>query len=178
MKAILPKNAFFRFLITASVSYLLLFVFYQFAIKRFTLYDQRFIGTIINSADWVLNLLGYKTFKMLQDADLQVIGIDGSNGVWVGSNCNALKLFGLFAVFIICYPGRQLPKLWYVPLGLLCIHLLNITRVVVLATLAYNSPEWLQFNHTYTFTILIYGFIFALWMLWVNQFANKPNKPS
>jgi exosortase family protein XrtF len=172
MKA-LQKNAFARFLLTAGILYLVLYLVYQFIIKRYTLYDQRFIGSIINSTETVLHLLGYKTFKVLQDRDMQVVGIDGSNGVWVGSNCNAITLFSLFAIFIIAYPGNQRHKWWFIPAGIIAIHLLNILRVAALAIIANQSPLYLDFNHTYTFTFLVYGFIFLLWMTWVNKFSLK-----
>lgn len=173
MKALFPKNAFVRFILSSSLFYLCFYLIYQFVVKKYTYYDQRFIGSIINGADIVLKGLGYTTFKMLQDVDLQVIGIDGSGGVWVGSNCNAITLFGLFSIFILCYPGHQRSKLWFIPAGILVIHLLNILRVVILAIIARSAPQWLDFNHTYTFTILIYAVIFGLWMVWINTFANR-----
>jgi exosortase family protein XrtF len=171
MKA-LKINAFSRFILLAGVLYLLLYLVYQFIVKRYTYYDQGFIGWIIQSAEAVLNIMGYKTFTVLQDRDVQVLGIDGSHGVWVGSNCNALKLFGLFAVFIIAYPGSRKNKWWFIPIGITAIHFLNILRVVALAIIAYYDYTWLDFNHTYTFTLIIYGFIFFLWMLWVNRFSK------
>jgi exosortase family protein XrtF len=168
------QNAFGRFIVVAGSLYLLLYLIYQFVVKQFTFYDQKFIGQIIQSADLLLRGMGYKTFKVLQDRDMQVIGIDGSGGVWVGSNCNALTLCALFAVFIIAYPGQQKNKWWFVPAGMLAIHVLNIFRVTALALIAYHfPPEYLTFNHTYTFTFLIYGFIFLLWILWINRFAHK-----
>lgn len=173
MKAVLKQNAFIRFILSASLLYLLLFLIYQFVVRRYTWYDQKFIGSIIRSAEAALSFLGYDLFTVLQDRDMQVIGIDGSNGVWVGSNCNAITLFSLFAVFIIAYPGHQRSKLWFIPLGILAIHLLNLLRVIALVLIAYYAPEYLDFNHTYTFTFLVYGFIFALWLLWVNHFSGK-----
>jgi len=173
MKAFIKSNAFVRFVITAGFLYFLLYLVYQFIVKRYTFYDQKFIGVLIESADLVLRGLGYKTFKVLQDHDFQVIGIDGSNGVWVGSNCNAITLFSLFAVFVIAYPGNQKDKLWFVPLGILAIHLLNIIRVAALAIIADSYPLYLNFNHTYTFTFLVYSFIFLLWIVWVNKFSSK-----
>jgi len=173
MKAGFKSNAFVRFIATAGLLYFLLYLIYQFVIKRYTYYDQRFIGSIISGADAVLHTLGFVTFKVLQDRDMQVIGIDGSNGVWVGSNCNAITLFTLFAVFIIAYPGEQKNKWWFILAGIAAIHILNILRVVALALIAKSYPTHLDFNHTYTFTIIVYGFIFMLWMIWVNRFATK-----
>lgn len=174
MKAIIRSNAFVRFIITSGLLYLLLYFIYQFVVKRYTFYDQKFIGLIIKSGDSVLRLIGYKTFTILQDHDYQVIGIDGSNGVWVGSNCNAITLFSLFSVFILAYPGNQKHKAWFIPLGIIAIHILNILRVVSLALIANYYPEYLNFNHTYTFTFMVYAFIFLLWIIWVNKFATKP----
>lgn len=167
------SNTFIRFLSISGSLYLILYLLYQFFIKRYTFYDQKFIGTIIEATDFLLHLLGYQTFKILQDHDFQVIGIDGSNGVWVGSQCNAITLFSLFGVFIIAYPGSHKNKWWYILLGIAAIHILNIFRVAALALIANYSPESLNFNHTYTFTFLIYSFIFLLWIIWVNKFATR-----
>lgn len=176
MKAILQKNAFLRFILFSGSSYLILYLIHQFLVKRHSLYDQKFIGTIIISAENILNLIGYKTFKRLQDLDFQIVGIDGSNGVWVGSNCNAISLFMLFIVFVAWYPGHQKAKLWFIPFGIITIHILNILRVVALAMISLYSPNWLDFNHSYTFTFIVYAYIFFLWMWWVNSFANKSPK--
>lgn len=173
MKAERSPSPLIRFILTAALSYLVLFVTYQFIVKKYTYYDQKFISQIIEASAWTLRMLGFKTFMVLQDLDMQVVGIDGSNGVWVGSNCNAITLFTLFAVFIIAYPGQQKQKWWFVPAGIVSIHILNILRVVSLAIIADFAPSYLDFNHTYTFTFLVYGYIFLLWMLWVNYFSAK-----
>jgi exosortase family protein XrtF len=173
MKALLQKNAFLKFLIYSGLTYLLLYLVHQFLVKRYTQYDQKFIGSIILSAEHILNWCGYTTFHRLQELDFQIVGIDGSNGVWVGSNCNAISLFMLFIVFIIWYPGHQKSKLWFIPFGLITIHILNILRVDTLALIAFYKPEALAFNHSYTFTFIVYAYIFALWMWWVNKFAGK-----
>ena len=175
MFSALKQNRFLKFLIFSSLSYLGLYLIYQFGIKKYTVIDQAFIALIINSSDAFLKLFGYDTFKVLSDTDYQVIGIDGSDGVWIGSSCNAVTLFCLFAVFIAAYPGQQKKKIWFLPLGILLIHILNIFRVVALALIAFYNPKVLDFNHTYTFTFIIYGFIFLLWMVWVNKYSSLPN---
>src|SRR4051812_47728802 len=101
MRLSLRTNNFTKFLLFAGSLYLLFYLVYQFVVKRYSYYDQSFIRFLIESSDQVLHWIGYTTFKVMQDRDMQVIGIDGSNGVWIGSNCNAITLFGLFSVFII-----------------------------------------------------------------------------
>lgn len=175
MLSALKQNRFLKFLLVSSAVYLILYLVYEFVIKKYTFLDQAFIRIIINSTEPLLHLFGYKTFKVLGDNEFQVIGIDGSNGVWVGAACNAVTLFFLFAVFIIAYPGHQKSKLWYVPLGILSIHILNILRVAALALIAFYKPDLLEFNHTYTFTFIVYGYIFALWIIWTNKFSTINN---
>ena len=47
-------------------------------------------------------------------------------------------------------------------------------RVIVLARRQATSPEWLKFNHDYTFTVFIYGLVFALWYLWTVMGRQTP----
>ena len=90
----------------------------------------------------------------------------------VGNACNGLELFILFAGFIACFPGNNKNKLWFIPLGIIAIELVNAMRAAVLALNQYYRPQSLQFNHHYTFTMIVYAFIFYLWYLWVNRFAK------
>jgi len=173
MLAALKQNRFLKFLVTSSVAYLGLYLFYEFYIKKHTHVDLNFIRIIIRSSDTILHWFGYDTYTRLGDTDYPGLGIDGSNGVWVGASCNALTLFCLFAVFILAYPGHQKSKIWFVPLGILTIHILNVLRVVALSLISKYKEEYLDFNHTYTFTFIIYCYIFFLWMLWVNKFSVK-----
>lgn len=172
MLAKLKTNVFQFFILKASILYGLCYFLYEFIIKRNTKGDQLFIREIINLSQWILNVLGYKTFASKEVNDVQVFGIDGSNGVWIGGPCNGITLMFLFAVFVIAYPGNIKNKLWYVPLGILIVHAINITRIIALALIAFYYPAYLDFNHTYTFTFIAYSAVFGLWMLWVNKFSK------
>lgn len=169
------KNKFNQFIVKAALLYALFYVVYEFVIKRYTQLDQLFIRKIINLCQLILEGIGYKTFASRDVNDMQVFGIDGSNGVWIGGPCNGITLMFLFAVFVIAYPGSIKNKLWYIPAGILAVYLINILRIISLAIIALKSPESLDFNHTYTFTFIAYSFVFALWMLWANKFS-EPSK--
>ncbi|MDF2447555.1 MAG: Transrane exosortase (Exosortase EpsH) [Bacteroidota bacterium] len=168
----LKHNKFQFFILLASSLYGLCYVIYEFVIKRYTPWDQLFIRKIINFSQWILEESGYRTFASREVNDIQVMGIDGSNGVWIGGPCNGITLMFLFAIFVIAYPGNFKNKLWYVPLGILIVHGINILRIIALALIANSYPEYLHFNHTYTFTFIAYSAVFGLWMLWVNKFSN------
>jgi len=81
-----------------------------------------------------------------------------------------LPFLGLLIIF--AFPGPIKHKLWYIPLGILFTHLINALRVIALVIIAYMKPEWLNFNHDYTFTIIVYAFVFMLWWIWINKFSS------
>lgn len=163
------KNKITRFFVYAIVLYVAWFMLYELFIKPYTKIDEKFIGIIIDQAVFVLRLFGYKTYQQREDENLQLMGIDGAHPIWIGSPCNAITLFAFFTLFIIAFPGNSKTKFWFIPLGILIIHSANLIRVMGLTLINYYGPQYLEFNHTYTFTIFVYAIIFALWMWWVNN---------
>ncbi len=127
---------------------------------------------------YFLRLFGY-----VVDQDYMVNGCDarivfaGAGAICIGSGCSGLELFLLFFGFILLMRGRLKDKLWFVPLGFLGILILNIIRIILLSVIYYHTPQYLEFNHKYTFVIIVYGAIFGLWVLWVNKFAHRTNAP-
>jgi exosortase family protein XrtF len=163
------KNPLVRFLISVFALYLLWYLIYNLWLHPDERLDLFVIDLTISISKWILELFGYMVYT---GAD-RLIGVDGTSGLWIGDNCNGIVLFSLFAGFVIAYQGKIKYKLIYIPLGIISIQLLNVLRVVILAILDTHSRAWTEFNHTYTFTIIIYGYIFLLWMLWVNKFSAK-----
>ena len=121
-----------------------------------------------------LKLFGYEFLQdyMVNGCEARIV-FSGSGSICIGSGCSGLELFLLFFGFILLMRGRLKDKLWFVPLGFLGILILNIIRIVVLCMIYFHKPEYLAFNHKYTFVIIVYGAIFGLWVLWVNKFASR-----
>ena len=76
---------------------------------------------------------------------------------------------------MLVYPGSWKKKLWFIPFGIITIHLINVLRIIGLALTVFYfpDPELLDFNHTYTFTVLVYGYVFYLWFLW-SKIGHSP----
>jgi len=92
--------------------------------------------------------------------------------VLIEHGCNGLILMVLFAAFVFAFPGPWKKKLWFIPLGIVSIYLINSMRVIGLAVNHIFSKSSFDFNHKYTFTILVYGAIFYFWMIWVNRYSG------
>jgi len=169
-------NKITRFFIFAAALYVSWFLLYELVIKPYTSIDEKLIGLLITQAIFFLRVFGYETYQNHQDLDMQLMGIDGAHPVWIGTPCNALTLFAFFTFFVLAFPGNAKSKLWFIPAGIIIIHIANILRVMGLALVNFYAPEYLDFNHTYTFTIFVYIIIFSLWMWWIKYTLNQIKK--
>lgn len=105
--------------------------------------------------------------------DKNTVILDGIRAVWVGVACNGLEVQALFIGFIIAAQGKFLPKIIYMLIGVIIVFFSNALRVAVLALNYVKSPETFDFNHKYTYAIVVYAVVFALWMVWV-EYYSKP----
>ncbi len=158
------------FLLLASGLYICWLLLYYLVIQSYTSWDFELNYNIVYLADFFFDLIGQQTHIDLE-SDHVVLLLDSGNyrGIWVGDECNGFKLFSIFSIFIIAFPGDWRKKLWFIPVGLIFIHLANVLRVMALVMINNHYPEYLDFNHLYTFTIFVYGIIFLLWLYWAKS---------
>ena len=147
--------------------YLAWFVIYDLWLNKNSSIDSLVIANMVFLVKELLELLGYSVTTRAHS-----LTIESTGGIIIGGPCNAIPLFALFTGFLIAFPGPVIKKLIFIPIGLLSIHILNLVRVTILAMIQYHAPQYLEFSHKYTFTIIIYGFIFLLWMLWVTRYST------
>jgi exosortase family protein XrtF len=170
----LLENKLYRFITYAVLLYLLWLVVYEFWLHPLGFIDRAVIDNIIWISGGLIEFLGFELIGEFPfDEGIRTIGIDGTHGVWVGDPCNGITLFSLFMGFVLAYPGPIKSKLWFIPLGLILIHIINVVRVSALVLIVYYAPDTLEFNHTYTFTLIVYGFVFLLWWFWANKLAKE-----
>ncbi len=173
------SNPFFRFIILATGLYIGWYFSYEYYLKPHTIFDDLIIENLVVLAESLLRLIGYDLIPYQDFPFRNHIGIIGdlgpmnSKGVTIGAPCDGAVLFALFVVFVISFPGPWRHKLWFIPVGVVLIHLMNVIRVVGLAIVVRVNESWLDFNHDYTFTLIVYSFVFFLWWLWTKKFATN-----
>ena len=167
-----PKQkAMVLFVIKAILLYIVWFISYDYFIAPNQQVDQYLNFRVATDAGSILDLFGFE--GSTQPGNLQtLVCIQNQAVVGVGNPCNGLELFVLFAGFIICFPGDWKNKWWFILVGSIVIHFINVLRTVSLSLIQYKAPEHLDFNHHYTFTILVYSIIFILWMFWTNRYSR------
>jgi len=171
----ITENKILFFLLKAFGLYLFWYILYDLWLHPKSTLDNLISTNLAYWSSLIIKSLGFIAIDSVaaSSENITVIGIDGTHGLWVGDPCNGITLFALFVGFIIAYPGKIKNKLWFIPLGLLSIHIINILRIVSLCLIVLYKPESLAFNHTYTFTILVYAYVFWLWLIWSNKYSNQ-----
>jgi exosortase/archaeosortase family protein len=91
----------------------------------------------------------------------------------VNTSCSGLKQFLQFAILMLIYPGPWRHKAWYIPLGIVILHLVNLVRIVGMTFVMMNKPENWDFWHDDIFRPLFYVVMFALWVFWNERFFLK-----
>lgn len=169
----LKQNKILAFLVVAAALYTIWLLIYYLVIKSYTNWDWALNYNIVAFAKEFFALFGTQT-HINMESDHVILLLDAGNyrGIWVGDECNGFKLFSIFSIFIIAFPGKISSKIWFIPLGLILIHLANIFRIMALVLINNYYPEYLDFNHLYTFTIFVYAIIFLLWYIWAKKYAN------
>jgi exosortase family protein XrtF len=167
----LRENVLVRFLAIGGGAYLLWYILYEYVLKPATHLDEWVINQIIYGTSFFLDLFGYSVQPLPDEPWLSRVGIEDAHALFVGENCDGVVLFALFTIFILAFPGPVKHKFWYIPVGNLIVHFVNVLRVTALAMIVDYDPALLEFNHDYTFTILVYGVIFGLWYGWIQYFS-------
>lgn len=190
LNAIIKKyhlNAFKDVVIFMSI--LLVFhVLWKLFIK-----DLFSVGFIFDSAYWLarqvflasvwvldvfnVNVTAFDELTIAGKARYNVIYYAENNGyVYVNTSCSGLKQFYQWFFLMILYPGPWKQKLWFIPLGLVIIHIVNIFRILGMTIVTMSIPQHWDFMHDYVMRPFFYVVMFFLWVWWNEKFYLKNKK--
>lgn len=121
----------------------------------------------------ILNISGQQTEAFKGSTDPKVyIKNTGQTVLSVYEGCNGLNVIIIFVAFLVAYGGKAKDFLWFIPLGILSIHLANLARIILLYFVVRYYPDYMYFTHKFLFTGFIYAFVLLLWYIWVSK-LNK-----
>lgn len=123
----------------------------------------------------VLGLIGHEaeTFAY-KNIDLY----DSVINVHVRNYCLGVDMMAMFTALTVSFPGRWKDRLWFIPLGLVGIFLINVLRVTTmcLMTIHYGYESFVD-RHA-LFNVLATVFIFLMFMLWVRMYRKNDRAAS
>jgi exosortase/archaeosortase family protein len=149
------------------------FLWWNFGLKQFLLdylsFDEleHFMAhqVFLPSAWFVEHIIGYD-IKTLNNT----LYFSNNGFVAVEGACSGLKQFYQWIFLMILFPGPWKQKLWYIPMGLVVIHIINILRIIILSVVVMHWPQQWDFIHLWIMRPFFYVVIFVMWMIWVEKF--------
>ena len=90
--------------------------------------------------------------------------------------CNALSVIILFVAFVVAFSGKWIQTIAFILFGSILIHIMNVLRIAILSIALYYHPDYESLLHGVIFPLIIYGFVFVLWVIWVNKFSYYAQK--
>lgn len=124
--------------------------------------------SLAQGSAWLISLFGYQPVLIGNN----MVKIQGSSGVEIGNYCLAVELMVLYVTLVATYPAPIKLKLWVIASGLFLIHLINMLRIAVLNLMTVHMPQYADFNHHFTFRILVFIFILIIYSLYVKRAAT------
>lgn len=116
-----------------------------------------------------LNLAGENTTYQQHPFKNSVELLQNGNTVLsVFEGCNGLNVMIIFVAFVVAFNGPVSRMLWFIPAGLIVIHLVNLGRIGLLYFVAQEYEQYFYYVHKYFFTAILYLVVFALWAAWVS----------
>ena len=141
----------------------------QFLLESYNKFSLAVIEIILHHCAFLLDLF---EFNVEIDPVNRILRLRNTSGVEIGEPCIGFEVTALFTALIISFKGSLTKKIWFIPLGVLVIYILNLIRISVLALLVTINPEIWELNHKFIFTIIVYSFIFMMWRYWLQLNSN------
>lgn len=134
------------------------------------------ITEIVKPISVIIAKTVYHVVSLFSSSDVfltdAIVHYKNAPGLLVIWGCSGIKQAIIFTAVILLAKGNRVRKLWYIPLGIVALHIYNITRLTILTLMNENHIEWFDFMHGKVFKVGYYVFIFMLWVLWINRLSG------
>ncbi|GAB4319021.1 MAG: hypothetical protein Kow00127_11150 [Bacteroidales bacterium] len=164
-------------------------ILFHFLWKIFVV-DILSVDFIYRSANWLAGVVYHWSEFIVRITGIPVVPFDemevagrlhynvffhapNTGYVYVNLSCSGLKQFYQWFFLMILYPGPWKHKAWFIPFGLLIIHLVNVMRIIGMILVTIHLSEYWDFMHDYVMRPFFYVVMFLLWVWWNEKFYLK-----
>lgn len=171
-KTFLDKKLLFIFL-KAFALYLIWYLVYQLWLLPAGKFDPWMNESVAYGGWLFVRALGYDGCIEGTNICVNIVST-----VKVNTGCNGFEIYCIFAGFIIIFSGKFWKTFIYIIIGVIILYISNILRVGMLAIDHYKRLDMFQFNHKFTYVVMVYSLVFALWYYWITKFSIEKNENS
>ncbi len=180
LKIIKENKAVVQFLLTFGGLYLILAVLYKFylgmdfSINNFPDYFTRLVA---EQSREMVQVFGYSSkIEPHPFQESMKFFVNDRYLARIVEGCNGISVIILFVSFIFAFYKGAKKTFIFAFSGSVFIYAINILRIALLAIAIYEYPEYTDFLHGTAFPAIIYGTVFLLWFVWVNNFSKNTKK--
>lgn len=98
---------------------------------------------------------------------------DNNSQVSIVWGCSGLKELIMTLFMLLAAKGRIIQKLWYIPMSIGIMILINYLRLIILTYVAHYSYELFDILHSFLGRLMMYGGIVALWYIWIERLQKQ-----
>ncbi|WP_185155994.1 exosortase family protein XrtF [Fulvivirga kasyanovii] len=158
------------FLVKFLTLYLVLNFSYVLFIEYHSPEPDPFTRLVTQNTTFLLSVMGFDISYRDHPERMSISIYEKDEAVInVFEGCNGLNVGIIFASFLLAFGTFDKKLFWFIPLGLLIIHISNLARIIMLFCVAMSFPSYMYFAHKYLFTAIIYLVVFILWYVWVTK---------
>ena len=130
------------------------------------------IRILLLSCSWVLNNI----FSIKSIINGELLELPNQFKIYMLPGCSGFQQYFLVIMIFALYPGPFKHKLWYIPLGIFIIYMLNTIRFIGISVYSNWHPDHFHFVHDWIFRPFIYFAIFLLWVIWDTRIYRKSKR--
>ena len=138
---------------------------WQFLYDLVVLPDGR-LDTWLSVTGVKLAAMGLSFLGLDIESSGRVIACVGNRGVEIQNGCNGFDLLGLYAGFIIAYPGNMIKRILFLAGGIGLIFIANVSRIAFFTLSNLYFPDYWEPVHLYSSYVFFYPIVLTLWFLW------------
>ena len=144
--------------------------FYLPFLDAYLNYIKWFEASILHTSDFILHLFGYNSFVEGQR-------IEVFNGAFVRfwPSCAGLGIISFWIAFVVAHDINFKLKFYWAFMGIIIIWFINSWRIAILLMSLedqWKTPQYIDHHDLYT--IIAYGFIFLLMLLFIKTAKTHP----
>jgi exosortase family protein XrtF len=148
-------------------------IFYGIFITHFEPHPDPITVWVTQQVADILNLISPPVTALAHPSKPTVWVLQKVAIISVFEGCNGLNVLVVFFAFVFAFGPVSRKLIWFLPLGIVLIHVSNLFRIGLLFFVSRNFPHHLYFLHKYFFTAFIYAVVFALWFYWIQISKRK-----
>ena len=154
--------------------YTVLTFLYSLFLKPFESHPDTITQWVAGQSSMLVNVTGLAAETLtVANENFVRFWINGTHVANVVEGCNSVSVLILFTTFVLAFKGPAKATVLFLLAGMASIYLVNLLRIGILAIGIYKFPQYTELLHQVVFPVIIYGYVFLLWMWWVNKFSLK-----